>query len=151
MKKTLGFIVIIIVLIMLLSPEEEVRIRVIANSDSSYDQRMKLDVARHLENLLLETRDLDIIKKEIEYLISDYNCDYEVIVAYKDQKYETKYIGNQVYAGGVYKTLVISIGEAKGKNYWSMLYPEYFNVEFEDVNSGDVEFGWWIIDFFKGE
>ena len=151
MKKTLGFIVIIIVLIMLLSPEEEVRIRVIANSDSSYDQRMKLDVARHLENLLLETRDLDIIKKEIEYLISDYNCDYEVIVAYKDQKYETKYIGNQVYAGGVYKTLVISIGEAKGKNYWSMFYPEYFNVEFEDVNSGDVEFGWWIIDFFKGE
>lgn len=150
MKKVFGIIVIIIIVILLLSPEKEVRIRVIANSDSSIDQRIKMDIAKYLKDLLLETRDLSIIKKEVEYLISDYNCDHQVNVSYKDQRYEPKYIGEQVIPGGVYKTLVIEIGEAKGKNYWSMLYPQYFNVSFEDVNSGDVEFGWWVIDFLRG-
>ena len=150
MKKIFGGLLIIIVLILFLAPEKEVRIRIIANSDSSIDQQMKLDVAKHLKGLLLETRDLSIIKKEVEYLISDYNCDYHVKVSYKDQKYEPKYLGDKIIPGGVYKTLVIEIGEANGKNYWSMLYPEYFNVSFEDVNSGDVEFGWWLSDILRG-
>lgn len=150
MKKILGVIALIVIIALLLTPEKEVRIRIIANSDSQIDQKMKMDVARHLKIILLETRDLSIIKKEVEYLISDYNCDYQVNVTYKDQRYEPKYIGDEIIPGGVYKTLVIEIGEAKGKNYWSMLYPEYFNVSFEEVNSGDVEFGWWLIDNLRG-
>lgn len=151
MKKFFIFIIIIIVIILLIAPEKEMRIRVIANSDSSFDQRVKVEVAKHLKLVLLETRDLSIIKEEVEYIIKKYNCDYSVLISYKDQKYDAKYIGNEIIPGGVYNTLLIELGESKGKNYWSMLYPEYFNVEFEDINSGDVEFGWWIIDFLKGE
>ena len=150
MKKIFGGLLIIIVLILFLAPEKEVRIRIIANSDSSIDQQMKLDVAKHLKGLLLETRDLSIIKKEVEYLISDYHCDYSVNVTYKKQKYSPKQVDSKVIPGGVYKTLVIELGKASGKNYWSMLYPEYFNVSFEEVNNGDVEFGWWLKDFFRG-
>jgi len=151
MKKILGIVVLIIVVIMLISPEKEVRIRVIANSDSQYDQNVKIVVAKRLKDLLEETRDLDIIKKEVEYLISDYHCDYSVNVTYKKQKYSPKQVDSKVIPGGVYKTLVIELGTASGKNYWSMLYPEYFNVSFEEVNNGDVEFGWWFTEIFKGE
>ncbi|HHU56139.1 MAG TPA: hypothetical protein GXZ48_05580 [Acholeplasmataceae bacterium] len=153
MKKYIILIIIIIAIVLLLyKPEnEELRIRIIANSNSSIDQQMKDDVANKLKKTLKETRNLSIIKEDVEYVISKYDVNYEVNVEIKDQKFPPKYLGDEVIPGGVYKTLVIEIGKAQGKNYWSILYPEYFNCSFEDVNSGDVEFRWWIIDILKGE
>lgn len=152
MKKVFFIIIITIIVILLFFPEEkEMRIRIIANSNSVTDQQMKYEIAKKLKETLQETSDLNIIKEDVEYIISKYHCDYQVNVEVKKQCFPTKYLGDKVIPGGVYKTLVVEIGKAQGKNYWSMLYPEYFNVSFEDVNSGDVEFGWWIVDILKGE
>lgn len=152
MKKLIIIIIIITIILLLIEPQnDEMRIRIIANSNSDIDQQMKGEVAKRLRYTLKDSFDLSIIKEEVEYVISKYNCNYEVNVTIKKQKFPPKYYNNQLIPGGVYQTLVIEIGKAQGNNYWSILYPEYFNVSFEDVNSGDVEFGWWIVDIFKGE
>src|SRR5690554_3161922 len=152
MKKFILIMFLILIIILLLSPSEskEMRIRVIANSNSSFDQSIKYEVVEKLKKTLKDTNDLNIIKADAEYVISKSNCDYVVNVNIKQQKYDTKYINNKVIPGGVYKTLVVEIGKAQGKNFWSIIYPEFFNVSFEDVNSGEVEFGWWISDILKG-
>jgi len=152
MKKFILIIIFIVIIILILSPSQsdEMRIRVIANSDSAFDQQLKYEVVGKLKKTLKETNDLSIIKADTEYIINKNNCDYLVKVIIKQQEFETKYINDKVIPGGVYKTLVVEIGKAQGKNFWSIIYPEFFNVSFEDVNSGDVEFGWWISDFLRG-
>jgi len=152
MKKFILIIIFIVIIILILSPSQsdEMRIRVIANSDSAFDQQLKYEVVGKLKKTLKETNDLSIIKADTEYIINKNNCDYLVKVIIKQQEFETKYINDKVIPGGVYKTLVVEIGKAQGKNFWSIIYPEFFNVSFEDINSGDVEFGWWISDVLRG-
>ena len=151
--KKLVWILVLAIIIFLLFPQEskERRIRIIANSDSRFDQDIKLMVAYDMKDFLTNNEDINIIKKRVEYLISKYNVTYQVKVQFRKEKFPAKTLNGEVIPGGKYNTLVIELGEAKGKNYWSLLYPEYFNVSFEDVNSEDVEYRSWFIDLIKGD
>lgn len=151
--KKLILILVVIVIIILLFPKEssEQRIRIIANSDSQFDQDIKLMVAEDMKVFLKNNQDTNIIKKRVEYLISKYNVTYDVNVENRKEKFPAKSLDNEVIPGGKYPTLVIELGEAAGKNYWSLLYPEYFNVSFEDINSNDIEYRSWFYDLIKGD
>lgn len=144
MKKVLLIIIVLIFFFFFTKEDEEIRFRVIANSDSSFDQKLKLEIAKSLKSLLQETKDLNIIKEKCEYIVSRYNVNYEINVAYKKHRFEAKYVNDEILPGGVYKTLVIEIGAAVGKNYWTILYPQYFNVSFEDTTSQDIEYTSWF-------
>ena len=151
--KKLVLILVVIFIIILLIPEEnkELRIRIIANSDSRFDQDIKLMVAEDMKEFLKNNQDVNIIEKRVEYLISKYNVGYSVKVEMRKEKFPAKTLNDDVIPGGSYKALVIELGKAEGKNYWSLLYPEYFNVSFEDLNSQDVEYRSWFIDLIRGD
>ncbi len=103
----------------------ELRFRVIANSDSTADQNLKLLVVRELKKQEISTSNLDILKQKAEYIVLSNNYTYQVDVCIKNVEFETKYYNNKIIEGGIYKTIVVTIGEGKGKNYWTVLYPEY--------------------------
>lgn len=151
MKKWLMVIVIIVIILMFIPQDKEMRIRIIANSDSAFDQAFKTMVAEDMKEFLKTTRDLNIIEERVAYLISKYQVNYDVKVTIRKEKFSAKYLGEKLIPGGRYKTLVIELGEAQGKNYWSLLYPEYFNVSFDNVNNGEVEYRFWLYDLIKGE
>ena len=75
----------------------------------------------------ISKNNLDIIKEKTEYIILINNFNYKVNVSIRNEHFETKYYNNKIIQGGTYKTIVVSIGEAKGKNYWTILYPDYFS------------------------
>jgi len=54
-------------------------------------------------------------------------------------------------ASGTYDSLKIVIGEGKGENWWSLLFPNSIEgLEINDVMSNnDITFSFGIIDFFK--
>ena len=82
-------------------------------------------------------------------LRTENNYNYKVNVQIKNQKYETKYYKDKIIEGGKYKTLVIMIGEGAGNNYWSILYPEYYGIGFEEVNTGNVTYKIWLFEKIK--
>ena len=129
--------------------EEELRFRVIANSDSSYDQSIKLLVKNQILKEDIADMPLNIIEEKCAYILKDNNVSYNVSVSIETQEFKTKYYGDKIIKGGKYKTLVIRLGEAKGKNYWTVLYPGYYGIGFEDVKTGDVEYELWIDKIFK--
>ena len=90
-----------------------------------------------------------IILNKGEYIIEENNYNYKVNVQIKNQKYETKYYKDKIIEGGKYKTLVIMIGEGAGNNYWSILYPEYYGIGFEEVNTGNVTYKIWLFEKIK--
>ena len=152
MKKILLVIVILLIFFVMFSDtsdSNELRFRVIANSDSVQDQNLKLKVVRELQKEKITKDSLDIIKRKTEYIVLSNNYSYEVNVCIKNQDFETKYYNNEIISGGVYETIVVTIGKGEGKNYWTILYPEYFKVSFEDVNTGNVTYDIWLFKKIK--
>lgn len=140
-------------------PDSAIRLRVIPNSNSALDQNMKLKVKAYLEdntyNLLKDTNDIntarEIIKDNIDdidknvstiFTNNNYNMDYNINYGYN-------YFPNKKYRGikykeGYYESIVISIGDAKGDNFWCVLFPNLCLIDTE--NTTDVEYKSWALE-----
>ena len=116
-----------------------VRFHVLANSDSAEDQALKLAVR---DEVLTEYADLlgECEKKE-ETLAALHQAEQEIsetaLTAIRERGYaypvrvsvvrETfpeKTYDDLTFPAGVYDALRIEIGEAKGQNWWCVLYPQ---------------------------
>lgn len=136
-----------------LIPEDAIRIRVIANSDSKYDQEIKYKVKEQIQlqmfNLLKDVKGSKnaerIIKNNlsnIEYSVNNvlekenYNLGFNV--NYGDNYFPKKEYKGITYKEGYYKSLVVTLGEGKGENWWCVLFPPLCLVEGEE--SDKVEY-----------
>lgn len=127
-----------------------IRFHVIANSDSNADQALKLKVKEAVVNYtaellcnsksISETEDLlsshtnDIISIA-NNVISENDYDYPVTAEITDTYFPTKSYGSYTFPPGTYRAFQIKIGEAKGKNWWCVLYPPLC---FIDISHGTV-------------
>lgn len=145
MKKFIYCLLVIIFIIVLIPKEnDELRIRVIANSNSSYDQMIKYEIVSIVKNEINPSDNKEIIVKKLPKLkskikekIGDREIDIDVSI--KKTYFPKKSLNGKIIPSGNYEALVIEIGEAKGKNWWTLLYPEYFNISYEDIESGEIE------------
>ena len=126
------------------------RLHVIANSDSNEDQALKYKVRDNLLkymnnicrncaskqeaiNLVTEHQEefkqvaLDTIKKE--------GYSYNVKINIGNFEFPTKQYGDISLPAGYYDALRVEIGEAKGRNWWCVMFP---SLCFIDVSSGIV-------------
>lgn len=118
--------------------ENVVRLHVVANSDSDADQELKLKVRDALlEEMpgILETsatradalekieQNLDFIREIAEKIVAENGFDYPVSVSLGRERYPTKNYEGVCFPSGVYESLQVKIGEAKGKNWWCVLFP----------------------------
>lgn len=127
------------------------RLHIIANSDSSKDQELKLkvrdEVVSYMNNLdyknlskeqiiSLTKNNIEEIKKIITSTIKsngyNYTCNLEIGNFY----FPTKYYGNISLPAGYYDGLKINIGNAEGKNWWCSLYPPLC---FTDMSTGVID------------
>lgn len=140
-------------------PEEAIRFRVIANSNTIYDQNIKLQVRNVVQNKILEllkgnnsiedTREvlknnineIDILVKEtLEKL--EYDKKYDINYGYN--YFPKKEYKGVEYKEGKYESLVISLGEAEGDNWWCVLFPPLCLVEVEETETTDTEYTFFI-------
>ncbi len=118
--------------------ENVLRLHILANSDSEEDQQLKLMVrdsviaaseeifadCRSLEEAKAAViRNLDIIEMTAENTLAQNGCFYDVSVELADSWFSTRTYGNITLPAGVYEAVRISIGEAKGHNWWCVMFP----------------------------
>lgn len=116
--------------------ERILRFHVIANSDSTNDQELKLKVKtaviEYLQQApvtsLEETKEFvvsqsDEIKEIAAQVIKENGYHYAVNVTLTNCYFPTKSYGDLTFPNGYYEALRIEIGEAAGKNWWCVLYP----------------------------
>ncbi|MBR3971411.1 MAG: stage II sporulation protein R [Ruminococcus sp.] len=118
--------------------EQVFRVHILANSDSQEDQSLKLKVRdavlKKSEELFFDTHskedamkvaadNLNIFKETAESVISAEGYDYSVRLNIKNILFDTRYYDDITMPGGYYDALQISIGDAKGKNWWCVMYP----------------------------
>ena len=136
-------------------PDGAIRVRVIANSNSLYDQSIKMKVKDYIEKnistLLLSVTDIDeardIINSNISSLNNgidnifndnNYNMDYNV--NFGNNYFPDKEYKGVIYKEGEYESLVVTIGKGEGDNWWCVLFPPLCLLEGKDNNSSDVEY-----------
>lgn len=148
MKKIIYGILIIVMILAVSKPRYDlsgdmVRFRVIPNSNSSKDILIKEQVVNELSTLLFkdandinETRNnvvnnLDKINNSIDKVFSENNYNLKYKVKYGMNYFPSKEYNDIRFEAGNYESLVVEIGEAKGNNYWCILYPPLCMVDYE--------------------
>lgn len=138
-------------------PDTSIRLRVIPNSNSILDQNMKNKVKKYLEKntykLLENVNDISTARKIINDNVSD--LDTAISNIFKENNYNMKYDINfgynyfpekeyrkVKYKEGYYESIVITIGEGEGDNWWCVLFPNLCLVDLENIS--DVEYKSWI-------
>ncbi len=126
------------------------RLHVIANSDSEEDQNLKyivrdkiLEYINSISNNEISKEDvitlindnLDNIQKIAEDTIHENGFDYSVKLNIGNFAFPTKTYGDISFPSGFYDALKVEIGEAKGQNWWCVMFPPLC---FVDVTSGIV-------------
>ncbi len=118
--------------------DKTVRLHVLANSDSTHDQSVKLKVRDavldELRALMENARDaedaasvlaenLDGIREICEVTLSELGEELAVAVCLSEEKYPTRTYETISLPAGNYMSLRIELGEAVGQNWWCVLYP----------------------------
>ena len=141
--------------------EDMIRFRVIASSNTSRDIMMKELVVKELSDILfINSKDindarkniynnLELIDKKIDILFKkhDYNKTYNIL--YGNNDFPKKTFLGKTYDAGSYESLVIEIGEAKGNNYFCVLYPSLCLIDYEKKDENNKEYKFKIVEIFK--
>ena len=136
MKKIIIVLTIIVLIFSLnkkeLSEEEMIRFRIIANSNSETDQLVKRKVMKKIEKTLLNSNannkqeekrylleQLPTFEEKIREVIGNHNFEINYGMNYFPEKKEKE----TIYPEGNYESLVITLGEGAGDNFWCILFP----------------------------
>ena len=126
------------------------RLHVIANSDSKEDQDLKYIVRDNLlsymnkicsncktkqEAIDIVTENKDKFEEIAKSTIKEQGFSYDVRINIGNFEFPTKNYGDISLPAGLYDALRVEIGEAKGQNWWCVMFPPLC---FVDVTSGVV-------------
>ena len=161
MKKFIVSILVVLVIIVfnkdkIVIPKESIRIRVIPNSNSVEDQEVKREVKeeiyKKMNDIVGDARNINEARKNI---VSNINM-VDNIVSSKVSNYEINYGINNFpskeykgvkYEEGDYESLVITLGEGKGDNWWCVLFPPFCLVEAEE--NDEIEYKFKIMEIIQ--
>lgn len=133
-----------------------VRLHILANSDSKEDQQLKLMVRDRLlsssdeifgdaDSIEIAEANVDANLRKIEDIsrevIEENGSDYEVHAELANMYFTTRVYDNITMPAGYYDALRITIGEAKGRNWWCVLYPPLCLPAATQENSPNEEVG----------
>ncbi len=137
----------------ILIPGEAIRFRVIANSNTLEDQQEKIVIKNQVEKEVYELIEdasnasdvRNIIQDNldvIEEIVKDYQVPYQV--SYGNNYFPSKTYKGILYPAGNYESLVITLGEGAGNNFWCVLFPPLCMLENTSEDVSDVEYQFYV-------
>ena len=138
-------------------PDEALRLRIVANSNSDYDQKIKTEVKevveREMYDMLGNVTNIDDAKSKISSNISiidnsvsktlkknNYNLGYDLNFGYN--YFPEKEFKGITYKEGYYESLLVTLGAGDGDNWWCVMFPPLCLLEAEE--STEVEYKFFI-------
>lgn len=156
MKKIIVCLFIVTVLVLvnkeetkILIPEDAIRFRIKANSNSIEDQKEKIEIRNELEPIIGDILTNSTTKEEtkteinnnlykINHVIDKFNTTYDV--NYGLNFFPEKNYKGVTYKEGNYESLVITLGDGLGDNWWCVLFPPLCLLEANETNYDDITY-----------
>nr|WP_296168654.1 stage II sporulation protein R [uncultured Ruminococcus sp.] len=161
-------------------PNDVFRFHILANSDTEEDQALKLKVRdKVLEKtkILFDTANskldaeefvkanLETIEKIAQNEVYKNGYNYPVKAEVVNMHFDTRYYESYTLPSGMYDALRITIGNAKGHNWWCVMYPSICistvdegkdrakdalsDDEYSVVTDDKVEYKFFIVELFQ--
>ena len=155
MKKMIIILVVLIILISISKeeditiPKESIRFRIIANSNDPQDQKDKMIIAKELEKTIIPKIETAQNIEESRKLINENMTLLNNVVGKYSNKFNinfgynyfpTKEFKGVTYDSGQYESLIVTLGEGKGENFWCVLFPPLCLLEAQETESTDIEY-----------
>lgn len=161
MKKILIISAIIIMILSLnkqeniIIPNEAIRFRVIANSNSKEDQTVKKQVVSNLNSQIQKLEYIpknlnssrNLIKSAIpkfsevvKQTLNEMNVSNKYSISYGLNYFPEKEYKGIKYEAGNYESLVITLGDGLGENFWCILFPPLCLLEGEENETDEIEY-----------
>lgn len=156
MKKTIILILFIGVFYVFISdvfaknlmiPNDAIRIRIIPNSNSAFDQDIKSKVKDKLEITMYDLlkgaesseeaktiieNNLELVDKDVKNILSEENYNKGYKINFGMNYFPSKEYKGVKYEEGYYESLVITLGKGEGDNWWCVLFPPLCLIEGEE-------------------
>ncbi len=114
-----------------------IRLHVIANSDTQEDQAVKLLVRDRLLSVFADyakthtkaeaeeyiQRNLPLAQTVAKTVLEENDFTYNAVAQYGEYDFPVRHYGDVTLPAGKYYGLRILLGEAKGQNWWCVMYP----------------------------
>lgn len=116
-----------------------IRIRIIPNSNKYEDQQAKKMVKFAMDEFLNSnkaafqsiestrefiTNNIGAIESKVDYVLKTINYDQAFTVSYGAHLFPEKQFNGKTYEEGYYESLVITLGEGLGNNWWCFMNPD---------------------------
>jgi stage II sporulation protein R len=128
-------------------PNEAIRLRILADSDTEKDQTIKRKVRDEVNKEITEwVKDLtsledarNVIKSKLpeiqaiaEKVVESDGSAQSVKTEFDKVQFPTKLYGQFLYPAGEYEAILITLGEGEGANWWCVLYPPLCFLDFSN-------------------
>ncbi len=140
-------------------PKEAIRLRVLANSNEEIDQKIKMklsiELQKNISEILKDTKTVEEARNQIKNNIQILNMKVKDVL--QKEKYDKKFtitFGNTffpekkyngvIYEQGYYESVLVTLGEGKGKNWWCVLFPPLCIMEANENETGEVEYKFFV-------
>lgn len=144
-------------------PASAIRFRVLANSNSPRDQKIKEDVRDRMQTELYTLLENSKSTNEARTLIQDHmstfkeilndemkDRDYLYTIDYGMHEFPEKTYKGITYEAGQYESLLVTLGEGEGDNWWCVLFPPLCLLEAEETTEADdVEYKFFIKELIE--
>lgn len=130
-------------------PEKTIRFRVIANSNIEEDQKLKKEIIKKLEQeLKLKDSNIEEARVHIQKNLPKYEEKIKQLtsnykISYGQNYFPQKEWKKVIFPAGEYESLVITLGDGMGDNFWCILFPPLCFMDEEDTNNVEYK------SFFK--
>ena len=128
-------------------PDEAIRLRILANSDSEQDQELKRKIRDRVnEEITVWVEGLTSIENarevitgnmdEIEQIVEEVMAEEGLVQTYNVDfgrvDFPTKMYGKFIYPAGDYEAILITLGKGTGANWWCVLFPPLCFLDFSN-------------------
>jgi len=128
-------------------PDEAIRLRILANSDSEKDQELKRKIRNEINENVTEwvqhissieearqiiQKKLPEIEQIVQSVLEKENSEQSFTVRYNKVEFPTKLYGNYLYPAGYYEAILVTLGEGEGANWWCVLFPPLCFIDFSN-------------------
>ena len=142
----------------ILIPTDAIRFRVIANSNDKIDQEVKMKVKEAIEQevnkLMLEAKNSEEAKKlinenmeHIQQIVNQYTTDNKI--SFGVNYFPEKEYHGVTYPSGEYESLVITLGNGVGNNWWCVMFPPLCLLEAKNENTDDINYKFYVQEIIE--
>lgn len=140
-------------------PKEAIRLRVLANSNEEIDQKIKMklsiELQKNISEILKDTKtveearnqiknNIEILNMKVKEVLQKENYDKKFTITFGNTFFPEKKYNGVIYEQGYYESVLVTLGEGKGKNWWCVLFPPLCIMEANENETGEVEYKFFV-------